>query len=56
MKDTVIVRGLGKQYRHYHQDRPRTLQEFFQRGLRGLKPVEYFSSEAMAPANRRCCD
>ncbi len=42
MKDTVIVRGLGKQYRHYHKDRPRTLQEFFQRGLRGLKPVEYF--------------
>lgn len=42
MKDMVIVRGLGKQYRHYHQDRPRTFQEVFQRGFHRIKPVEYF--------------
>jgi lipopolysaccharide transport system ATP-binding protein len=42
MRNSIIVDGLGKQYRRYHQDRPWTLQEFFQRGLRGLKPVEYF--------------
>ena len=41
MRNSIIVDGLGKQYRRYHQDRPWTLQEFFQRGLRG-KPVEYF--------------
>ena len=42
MKQAVIVRGLGKHYRRYHQDRPWTLQEVFQRGFRGLKPAEYF--------------
>ena len=42
MKDTVIVHGLGKQYRRYHQDRPWTLQEVFQRGFHRIRPVEYF--------------
>jgi lipopolysaccharide transport system ATP-binding protein len=42
VKDTVVVLGLGKQYRHYHQDRPWTLQEVFQRGVRRIRPVEYF--------------
>lgn len=42
MRHTVIVEGLGKQYRRYHQDRPWTLQEVFQRGFHRMKPAEYF--------------
>jgi lipopolysaccharide transport system ATP-binding protein len=42
VKDTVIVHGLGKQYRRYHQDRPWTLQEVFQRGFHRIRPAEYF--------------
>jgi len=42
VRHTVMVEGLGKQFRRYHQDRPWTLQEVFQRGFRGLKPAEYF--------------
>jgi lipopolysaccharide transport system ATP-binding protein len=42
MRNSIIVDGLGKQFRRYHQDRPWTLQEVFQRGFHRLKPVEYF--------------
>jgi lipopolysaccharide transport system ATP-binding protein len=42
MGETIIVSGVGKQFRRYHRDRPWTLQEVFQRGLGRLKPVEYF--------------
>ena len=42
MRDMIIVQGLGKQFRRYHQDRPWTLQEVFQRGFRRITPVERF--------------
>jgi len=42
MRDLVVVRGLGKQFSRYHADRPWTLQEAFQRGLRGIGPAERF--------------
>jgi len=42
MLDTIIVRGLGKQFRRYHADRPRTLRDAFIRGLHRLKPIDRF--------------
>src|SRR3972149_7953763 len=42
MRDLVVVRGLGKQFSRYHADRPWTLQEAFQRGVRGRGPAERF--------------
>ena len=42
MPDPIIVRGLGKQFRRYQANRPRTLQEMILRGLRGMRPVERF--------------
>lgn len=40
MKNAIVVKGLSKQFRRYHAERPWTLQEAFLRGLRRLKPVE----------------
>ena len=42
MERAIVVQGLGKQFRRFHPDRPRTLQEAFQRGLRHMAPVERF--------------
>ena len=42
MRGTVVVQGLGKQFRRYHRDRPVTLKEAVVRGLRQMKPVEQF--------------
>lgn len=42
MGDSIVVQGLGKQFRRYHHDRPSTLQEVFQRGARRIKAVERF--------------
>ena len=39
MPDAVVVRNLGKRFRRYHADRPRTLKEALLRGLRGLRRV-----------------
>jgi lipopolysaccharide transport system ATP-binding protein len=42
MASAIIVQGLGRQFRRYHLDRPWTLQEAVQRGLRRMAPVERF--------------
>jgi len=42
MGSAIIVQGLGRQFRRYHLDRPWTLQEAVQRGLRRMAPVERF--------------
>ncbi len=42
MSDPIIVEGLGKRFRRYASDRPRTLQEAVLGGFRGLKAEEYF--------------
>lgn len=42
MRDAILVKGLGKQYRRYHEDKPVTLQEAVLRGMQRLAPVEYF--------------
>lgn len=42
MRNSIVAQGLGKQFRRYHHDRPWTLQEVFQRGVHGIKPVERF--------------
>jgi hypothetical protein len=42
MGETIVVNRVGKQFRRYHQDRPWTLQEVFQRGFRRIKPAERF--------------
>jgi lipopolysaccharide transport system ATP-binding protein len=42
MPDAIIVRGLGKQFRRFQADRPRTLKEAFIRRFRGVRPVERF--------------
>jgi lipopolysaccharide transport system ATP-binding protein len=44
MSSAIIVRGLSKQFRRYHIHKPRTLQEAVQRGLRRLRPSDYFWS------------
>lgn len=42
MDPAIIVRGLSKQFRQHHPDRPWMLQELLARGLRGWKPLEAF--------------
>lgn len=42
MSDAIIARGVGKQFRRYHRDRPKTLKEVFIRGLHRMKPIEQF--------------
>ncbi len=42
MGSAIVVQGLGRQFRRFHLDRPWTLQEAVQRGLRRMAPVEYF--------------
>jgi lipopolysaccharide transport system ATP-binding protein len=42
MSDAIVVRGLGKQFRRYHADRPVTLKEALLHGLRRLGPAEQF--------------
>jgi lipopolysaccharide transport system ATP-binding protein len=42
MTERIIAKGLGKQFRSYHPDRPWTLQEAVSRRLRRMKPVDYF--------------
>lgn len=42
MAEAVVVKGLGKQFRRFHPDRPGTLQQAFLGGLRRLAPVERF--------------
>jgi lipopolysaccharide transport system ATP-binding protein len=38
----IVVEKLGKRFRRYHADRPRTLKEAVVRGLRRTKPVDDF--------------
>ena len=42
MNHAIDVQNLSKQFRRYHIDRPWTLQEALQRGLRGVRPAQYF--------------
>jgi lipopolysaccharide transport system ATP-binding protein len=42
MDHPIIVQGLGKQFRHYHPGRPRTLQEVLLHGLCHWRPIEGF--------------
>ncbi|MGD9852486.1 MAG: ABC transporter ATP-binding protein [Nitrospirales bacterium] len=42
MDEVIVVTNLGKRFRQYHPDRPRSLRDFFIRGPRWAKPVEYF--------------
>jgi lipopolysaccharide transport system ATP-binding protein len=42
MPNAIVVRNLGKRFRRYHADRPRTLKEALLRGLRRMGPVEEF--------------
>lgn len=42
MSHVIRVQGISKQFRRFHADRPTTLQEAITRGLRKLKPVEFF--------------
>jgi lipopolysaccharide transport system ATP-binding protein len=44
MNPAVVVQGLSKQFRRYHMHRPWTLQEALQRGLKGVRPSDYFWS------------
>ena len=38
----VVVRNLGKRFRRYHVDRPRTVKEAFVRGLRRMRAEDEF--------------
>lgn len=42
MQDTVVVQGLGKKFRRYHRNKPRTLIGTITQGLHELKPREVF--------------
>ena len=42
MSGTIVVERLSKLFPLLHSDRPITLQELFQRGIRRLKPVDHF--------------
>jgi lipopolysaccharide transport system ATP-binding protein len=42
MSNPVTVQDLGKRFRLYHKNRPRTLKQFFVRGARHLKPRDDF--------------
>jgi lipopolysaccharide transport system ATP-binding protein len=42
MNSAIAVQGLSKQFRRYHVQRPWTLQEALQRGLKRVRPSEYF--------------
>lgn len=42
MRDVIVVNNLGKRFRRYHADRPKRLKDVFIRGLRWLKPIDYF--------------
>ncbi len=42
MPPAIVVEGLGKQFRRYHTDRPRTLKEVFVRRSYRLRAVERF--------------
>ena len=42
MSNAIVVQGVSKQFRRYHLNRPWTLQEAIQRGLRRLRPTQYF--------------
>src|SRR5262245_21004826 len=44
MNPAIVVRKLSKQFRRYPMHRPWTLQETLQRGLRRVRPSEYFWS------------
>lgn len=44
MTGSIQVRGLCKQYRYYHSDRPSKLKQIFTRGVRSLAPAgEYWA-------------
>lgn len=42
MSNTIVIRGLGKQFRYYHPDRPHTLLETVMHGLRRWRPADQF--------------
>ena len=44
MKPAIVVKGLSKKFRRYDLNKPWTLQEALQRGLRRVRPSEYFWS------------
>jgi len=39
---TIRVEGLSKLFPRFHADKPMTLQEVFQRGLRRMRPTDFF--------------
>jgi lipopolysaccharide transport system ATP-binding protein len=41
MTDAIVVRDLGKRFRGYHPDRPRTLKQALISGVRHLRPAEH---------------
>ncbi len=42
MRDVITAAHVGKTYRRYHPDRPRTIQEAVAKGLRRMRSVERF--------------
>ena len=42
MQPAIIVKDLGKKFRRYHADRPKTIHEALLRGFRKLSPAEQF--------------
>lgn len=42
MTNAIAVHGLGKQFRRYHMDRPKTLKDAFIKGLHRMKPADRF--------------
>ena len=42
MGNPIVVRGLGKKFRKYNIDRPRTLREFIIKGPKKIKPDKEF--------------
>ena len=48
MDNAIVVQDLGKQFRRYHHDRPRTLQEAVLRGLRRKNLANLTGSEILS--------
>ncbi|HZD11294.1 MAG TPA: ABC transporter ATP-binding protein, partial [Candidatus Binatia bacterium] len=40
--DAIVAKGVSKQFRRYHPERPMTFIETFVRGLHRLRPTEHF--------------
>jgi lipopolysaccharide transport system ATP-binding protein len=42
MERAIVVEGLGKRFRRFHSERPRTIKEAVLKGLGWLRPIEQF--------------